>query len=405
MKQIKTIICSFSLLLTPLLCNAQSNNYNEESNQQTEQKEKSKKTWEFGIGGSLMQLNRMYFTNFTKHDDGYDFDLKMRHALWGGDIYIARELNKYFFLDLNAGMGGAKVYNMDNKKKTKFYYTTGLGLQWRLTPYFKSKNIEPYFRLGAQYIHREFMVDYSGVDGTDPDLMTWVMKNVHNKDGQDVRNLFSIVGGFGVNMWFNNHVGLGLQMNYMHMPRFISKQKHVADALQGSVRLIFRCGEKLSKDKQPEIVYVDRIVEKPIENVVEIEKIIEKERKVYTMFQNILFDFDSDIISKESYGIIDEIAEGLKEMEGRHFLIIGYTDSKGNAYYNVNLSQRRAKAVVAALESKGIPKDMLKSRGVGKRIAVAAPTADNAVREGDRKVSIEEIRNQQYWDYLPKSDK
>lgn len=402
MKQTKQFLLAAMLFALPIATSAQ----NQETvavQQEQQQAKKTKKAWEFGIGGSVMQLNRMYFTNFVKHDEGYDFDMKMKHALWGGDLYIARELNKYFYIDATAGMGGANVYNLENQKKTRFYYTAGLGLQWRLSPYFKSKYIEPYLRLGAHYIHREFMVDYSGLAGADEDAMKWVLENVHNKDGQDERNLMSIAAGFGVNLWFNNHVGLGLQANYMHMPRFISRQKHVADAVQGSVRLIFRVGGE-DKKATPQIVYVDRIVEKPIERIIEVERERVVEKQVFATLQNVFFHFDTDIIVDHSLPILDDLATLLKTLENRHFLIMGYTDSRGSDAYNLKLSQRRAAAVVRALEERGVSTEMLKSRGIGKRAAAVSPKESNSLREGDRKVSIEEILIDEYWNYLPKKD-
>lgn len=362
---------------------------------------KRKKAWEFGIGGSAMQLNRIYFTNFEKHTQGYDFNMKARHALWGGDLYAARELNSYFYLDATAGMGGARVYSLTNKKDTKFYYTAGLGAQWRLSPYFNSKFIDPYFRLGIHYIHREFMVSYAGSQGNKEDTMHWIMENIHNKDGADVRNLISIAAGFGLNLWFNDRFGVGIQANYLHMPRFIKDQKRVADALQGSLRFLVRFGGE-SKKETPQLVYVDRVIEKPIERIVEVEKVVTK--KAFAMLHNVFFHFDTTDFVDHSLPILDEVAELLKSLEGRHFLIIGYTDSRGSQSYNINLARRRAAAVVKALEERGVPSHMLKSRGVGKKTAVVHPKENHSLREGDRKVTIEEILSDPYWNYLPKKD-
>lgn len=368
------------------------------------QKDKrNKKSWEIGVGGSLMQLNRVYFTDFAKNPEGgYDFNMKMRHALWGGDLYVARQLSKYFYLDLNAGMGATKVYNIDSKKETKFYYTGGLGLQWRLSPYFKSKYIEPYFRLGAQYMYRDFTVNYSDAQNIDADAMKWIMTNVHNKDGEDVRNLFAIVGGFGVNMWLNDRVGIGLLANYMHMPRFVSRQKHVADAVQGSVRLLFRFGE--SKKDAPQPKYIETIIEKPVDRIVEVDRVVEREKHVFALLQNVFFHFDTDTFTDTSKENLDQVAELLKTFEDRHFLIIGYTDNRGSEAYNITLSRKRAAAVVKALEERGVPSSMLKSRGVGKKIAAIPANQSNSLREGDRKVSIEEILIDEYWNFLPKRD-
>lgn len=254
-----------------------------------EKEQKNRKAWEFGFGGSVAQLNRVYLSNFyRKESGGYGFDLDMKHALWGGDLFVARQLNRHFYIDLVAGMGGAKVQNIEGNKKTKFYYTGGLGLQWRLSPLLKSKYVEPYFRLGAQFTHRDFLVDYEGLSTIEDDEIRWKMTNNYNREGHDVRNLFSIVGGFGVNIWFNDHVGMGAIANYMYRPGFITKQKNVADAIQGSVRLMFRFGGE-SKREIPQMVtvptYIDKVVEVPVERVVTIER----EKIVFAMLQKVFF--------------------------------------------------------------------------------------------------------------------
>lgn len=377
---------------------------NDHKNPYYQEESKSKKAWEIGIGGTLQQLNRVYFSNFQKADIGYNYDIKLRHALWGGDIYLARELNKYFFLDFTVGMGGANVYNIDAEKKTKLFYTGSLGIQWRLSPYFKSKYIDPYFRLGINYIHREWMVDYDGSQTVDKDLMQWVMTNVKNKNGEDQRNLMAISAGVGVNLWFNNKVGMGMQANYLRMPNFIQKQKNVADALQGIVRLLFRFGGENKKN----IDFIERTVfekvEIPVEKIIEKEIVIEKENEVLLLFQNLNFYFDSARVLPDSEIILDKIADSLKKMTNQHILITGYTDSKGDKRYNLQLSRRRAAAVVQSLERRGVPPEMLKSRGVGMSISTVPAHYNNELRQWDRKVTVEIITNNEYWNFLKKSD-
>ncbi|GAE21883.1 OmpA [Bacteroides pyogenes JCM 10003] len=92
----------------------------------------------------------------------------------------------------------------------------------------------------------------------------------------------------------------------------------------------------------------------------------------------------------------------LKEHRDSRFLITGYTDARGTDAYNMQLSRNRAKAVVDGLVKRGVPADMLKWRGVGKR-AVSVPASESVnVRLGDRKVTIERITKSEYWDKLPK---
>ena len=119
------------------------------------------------------------------------------------------------------------------------------------------------------------------------------------------------------------------------------------------------------------------------------------------LFDNIYFEFDSNQLCEESEEVLDQIAKIIKGNTDRRYLIIGYTDAKGNAYYNQKLSERRAKAVVEALKTRGVPANVLKYRGVGKQVAAAGPKENTDVREGDRKVCVEVINNVAYWNFIP----
>ena len=55
----------------------------------------------------------------------------------------------------------------------------------------------------------------------------------------------------------------------------------------------------------------------------------------------------------------------------KKYLITGCTDAKGSSQYNMDLSQKRADAVVNALIKKGVPNKMLKAKGVGAKISVS----------------------------------
>ena len=51
----------------------------------------------------------------------------------------------------------------------------------------------------------------------------------------------------------------------------------------------------------------------------------------------------------------------------KKYLITGCTDAKGSSQYNMELSQKRADAVVNALIKKGVPNKMLKAKGVAQK--------------------------------------
>jgi len=61
------------------------------------------------------------------------------------------------------------------------------------------------------------------------------------------------------------------------------------------------------------------------------------------------FDVNSDKIKPDSYGILKEVANVLKENEAVKIKIIGHTDSDGDDSKNMELSKRRAESVKNAL--------------------------------------------------------
>jgi outer membrane protein OmpA-like peptidoglycan-associated protein len=95
----------------------------------------------------------------------------------------------------------------------------------------------------------------------------------------------------------------------------------------------------------------------------------------------IYFDFDKADLKPESKPQLDEISTLLKNDAALKLMVVGHTDNKGGAAYNLDLSKRRADAVVAALGSDGIATDRLLAQGMGS----AAPVASNDSDEGRAK--------------------
>jgi OmpA-OmpF porin, OOP family len=85
------------------------------------------------------------------------------------------------------------------------------------------------------------------------------------------------------------------------------------------------------------------------------------------ILDKIHFEFDSDVIKGESFGILDTIAGTLAGNPDIQLIEIqGHTDQRGSASYNLNLSDRRAASVRRYLVDKGIDPRRLTSKGYGK---------------------------------------
>jgi len=85
---------------------------------------------------------------------------------------------------------------------------------------------------------------------------------------------------------------------------------------------------------------------------------------------------------------LDDYVNYLNKKPNATVSVKGYTDSRGAASYNQQLSQKRAEAVKAYLESKGIAANRITAEGLGE----ANPIADNATSMGrsqNRRVELQ----------------
>jgi outer membrane protein OmpA-like peptidoglycan-associated protein len=93
----------------------------------------------------------------------------------------------------------------------------------------------------------------------------------------------------------------------------------------------------------------------------------------------IYFDFDKAEVKPESEPTLLEIGKLMRGQPELRIHVVGHTDNIGELDYNMDLSRRRAEAVVAALTSRhGIARDRLRPAGVGP----LAPAATNVTEEG-----------------------
>lgn len=102
----------------------------------------------------------------------------------------------------------------------------------------------------------------------------------------------------------------------------------------------------------------------------------------------IYFDFDKAVLKPKSKPQLDEIAGLLKADGALKLVVAGHTDNQGSAAYNMELSKKRADAVVAALSGDyGIGADRLLAQGMGSAAPVAS-NEDEAGRAKNRRVEL-----------------
>lgn len=105
------------------------------------------------------------------------------------------------------------------------------------------------------------------------------------------------------------------------------------------------------------------------------------------ILDNILFDFDKDVVKAEAYPLLDNVKEILEKNPAMSVELHGHCDNVGTHDYNMDLSMRRAHAVKNYLTGKGILENRMATKGFG----FTKPVALNGTAAGrslNRRVEI-----------------
>ena len=122
----------------------------------------------------------------------------------------------------------------------------------------------------------------------------------------------------------------------------------------------------------------------------DIAKALEKDGRV-AISGGILFETDSAKLTPNADDVVRRMAEVMKEHPDLKVAVVGNTDNTGDFNYNVQLSERRARAFMDALIKKGVAANRLAAVGVGP----LSPVATNDTAEGraqNRRVELVLIR-------------
>lgn len=139
--------------------------------------------------------------------------------------------------------------------------------------------------------------------------------------------------------------------------------------------------------------YIDDVLvkkEKPFIDVPiredDLSRIIPEEGQRITL-RNIFFDHDKVELLPRSFTELNKLGQLMRDHPSMIIEIIGHTDSVGEADYNLELSRRRAKAVITYLHKNGIPKSRMRHSGYGSSQPIASN--DNATgRQMNRRVEL-----------------
>jgi outer membrane protein OmpA-like peptidoglycan-associated protein len=109
-------------------------------------------------------------------------------------------------------------------------------------------------------------------------------------------------------------------------------------------------------------------------------EIREKERKNFS-FQPIYFDYDKADIRPEYFSFLKKMARVVDGHSDLRIKVTGHTDGDGSDAYNIELSKRRAEAIVNHFVSLGLSKDRIVIDFKGEK----EPIDNNTTPEGKQK--------------------
>lgn len=188
---------------------------------------------------------------------------------------------------------------------------------------------------------------------------------------------------FGENKFYNRWVHISISYNQKRLLVYLDqyKQMDIPDCGMIPCKILFtgNCSEEM-----PILLKNVRITSGIPKPGIQLNK-----GKFIT--HAIQFDVNKSSIKPESMAILTELANYLKLHPALRFQIGGYTDSDGNDAFNLELSQKRADAVLQQLVQMGISSERLNARGFGEN----NPISGNNTPEGkamNRRVEFTQIQ-------------
>jgi outer membrane protein OmpA-like peptidoglycan-associated protein len=106
-----------------------------------------------------------------------------------------------------------------------------------------------------------------------------------------------------------------------------------------------------------------------------------------TFREGIQFDINSSQLSEASRTNLKDLAETLNKYKDTNILIEGHTDVTGTRDHNMTLSDDRAESVAVYLESLGVARKRVTTKGYGPDQPVAENTSDYG-RQQNRRVEV-----------------
>ena len=139
----------------------------------------------------------------------------------------------------------------------------------------------------------------------------------------------------------------------------------------------------------PPVVVEPPVVVQPAQPAVVVPPPVVGSEKV-SFAADALFDFDKSVLKPEGKSKLDDLVSKMQGINVEVIIAVGHTDSVGTDAYNEKLALRRAGAVKAYLQAKGIEANRIYTEGKGEKQPVES-NKTAAGRAKNRRVEIEMV--------------
>lgn len=146
--------------------------------------------------------------------------------------------------------------------------------------------------------------------------------------------------------------------------------------------------EKEKKDKEAAIVAAEVKKNEKVKEILAKEKDVVKDKdRLIIKTDPIYFDYNMWYIRKESKVVLGRVVELMKKYPGMVIEIGSHTDSRGNAKFNENLSQKRASSTRDFIIQSGIDPKRVTAKGYGESVPIVKCKTDDACSEEEHELN------------------
>ena len=110
----------------------------------------------------------------------------------------------------------------------------------------------------------------------------------------------------------------------------------------------------------------------------ERDRLLREQERLAGILRDVLFDFDSYVVSGSELTKIEGVASFMKQDRGVRIVVEGHCDERGTVEYNLALGQKRAESVKDYLLKLGIEGSRVRTISYGKEVPVETGTGEEA---------------------------